>query len=51
MLHAPRSALPQIAKLLAGKRVSDDHSAGRHNDKVAVHACAARMFSGKHSKA
>ena len=29
MLHAPRSALPAIAKLLAGERGSDGHSARR----------------------
>jgi ATP phosphoribosyltransferase len=45
MLHAPRSALPQIAKLLPGSESPTVIPLDGHGDKVAVHAvCRENVF-------
>jgi ATP phosphoribosyltransferase len=45
MLHAPRSALPQIAKLLPGSESPTVIPLDGHGEKVAVHAvCRENVF-------
>jgi ATP phosphoribosyltransferase len=45
MLHAPRSALPQIAKLLPGSESPTVIPLEGHSDRVAVHAvCRENVF-------
>ena len=45
MLHAPRSALPEISKLLPGSESPTIIPLEGRNDKVAVHAvCREKIF-------